>query len=111
MKQLIVASILFVLSTYVSAGCEGPNGSDLPLGYVINVDEHHEDTISRHKEFLLKHGIKPDGGAYKHAQCTFTVDLKLQDYPRKSEREYVWIALPRASRFSEKDMPPSYSDE
>ena len=73
MKQIIVTSLILILSTYVSAGCEGSNGSVLPLGYVINVDENHEDTISWHKEFVLKHGIEPDSGAYKHALRTFSL--------------------------------------
>ena len=92
-------------------GATGLTNNTYPLGHVLNIDQSHPETIAWHKAFILKHGIEPDGGAFKQALCTFIVDPAINDYPIRSERKYVWIALPYATSFEEKDLRPSYSEK
>ena len=105
--QLAVFLILFTSNAL--SGCLTPEGEDKPLGTSYAVDFKNENTLAWHKEFKEKHGVEPDGGAYKNAVCSFIVNLDKQDYPDKIHRKYVWIAAPYG--FTESWLAPSYNDE
>ena len=87
-----IAMALAMTSFSASAKCIDLDGNLHSVGTVLNIDVNNPKTIKSHKQFEKKHGVKPDGGAYKQIVCTFHVDLSDQDYPSVSKRNYIWVA-------------------
>ena len=78
-------------------------GTLLPSGSRVRIDETNPTTNQWHREFEMKYGYRPDGGAYKIAVCTVLVDITKNDVPDIAHRQWVWVQDTRFFTIGELD--------
>lgn len=98
-KWLITALLLFVTTlsmadvTEDGKGCD-LNGKEYSPGTLLPIDKDNPKTKDWHEKFSAENGVPPDGGAFKMMMCSYLVNPGDKDYPKESDRKYVWVAAP-----------------